>query len=384
MNADEIQLAIWCDDVVVRFPLLPPRQAWRLIFQSNLVRWHEALKGVTVHVPHGQIVGVIGKNGAGKSTLLRMLAGVYPTSSGHLVRLGDVSALFELGGMGGALITGEQYIKRWFRLNGVSRKNWSKLVDDIRDFSELGDRLSDRILTYSSGMAARLYFATATCVGNEIYLIDELLSVGDEHFQAKCWKRVRSRLKDGVSGVLATHDWAAIMRLCKNTYELESGRIVASGDSERIICDYLKLAKNFDVNRAARIMDNCPMEVVAESCNYWHFDVPVKVFDESEIGFSYSIEKLVIGQEWQVLILGEEVLIGDAPGEYLVKIEILDLPLPAGDYRLNLFLTGRKGGGSDHRITYDTRSWTTGNSIKLVVSGQYNQGLIIMPVQVKC
>lgn len=383
MRSDGVELAIRCDNVVVQFPLIPPGQAWRLLFRSKPVRRHEALKKVTVHVPTGQIVGVIGKNGAGKSTLLRTIAGVYPTAAGYLVRLGDVSSLFELGGMGGTLVTGEQYIKRWFRLSGVHRKDWPVLLADIRDFSELGDRLGDRILTYSSGMAARLYFSTATCVGNEIYLIDELLSVGDEHFQAKCWKRVRSRLKDGVSGVLATHDWAAVMRLCRDTYQLEAGRIVASGNSERIICDYLRLADNFDDNRIAKIADDCPPRSDAVSDSDWDFGAPVLVHEKNEVRFSYSIEKLIIGQDWQILILGEEVLVGYDPGEYLVKVHIENLPLPAGDYRLNLFLTGGSGENLDQRITCDARSWTTGNSIDLIVSGEHNPGLILMPVQVE-
>jgi lipopolysaccharide transport system ATP-binding protein len=200
---------ILCEEVRVRFPLVSPAGRWRLLLGIFANAWHEALSNVSVRVPHGKIVGVIGSNGAGKSTLLRTMAGVYPLSKGRVVRIGQVSALFELGGMGGLFITGKQYVLRWLRLNGVARLDCARLVEEIREFSELGARLDDRIYTYSAGMAARLYFSTVTSVGHDIYLIDEVLSVGDEHFQAKCWKRVRERLANGVSGVLVTHDWSA-------------------------------------------------------------------------------------------------------------------------------------------------------------------------------
>jgi ABC-type polysaccharide/polyol phosphate transport system ATPase subunit len=127
----------------VRFPLVSPAARWRLLLGMGIDAWHEALSKVSLSVPQGKIVGVIGRNGAGKSTLLRTLAGVYPLSGGRVVRLGPVSALFELGGMGGLLITGTHYVQRWFRLNGVPRGEWATLLDEIRVFSELGDRLDE-------------------------------------------------------------------------------------------------------------------------------------------------------------------------------------------------------------------------------------------------
>ena len=383
MKLGKDNLAIGCDNAAVRFPLIDPSQTWRLIFQPSRVRWFEALMDISIHVPRGKIIGVIGKNGAGKSTLLRTVAGVYPLSAGSLVKVGTVSTLFELGGMGGKSITGENYIRLWLRLNGVPKRKWDFLIEDVRAFSELGDRLKDKILTYSSGMAARLYFATATCVGNEIYLIDELLSVGDEHFQSKCWGRIRLRLKDGVSGILATHDWAAILRLCESTYELDAGRISSGGDSEKIIRNYLKLANDFDDNGISKISESCPTEVDARSGENWEFIVPIVVHKENTVRFSFSIEKLVTGKEWQIIILGEEVIVGHSVGRYLTKIRIEDLPLPRGVYRLNLFLTGRKGVNLDQRVTYDARSWTTGNSVELRVDGPSSQALILMPVHME-
>jgi len=372
------------NNVSVRFPLSPSASRWRLLFGGGIDNWHEALTNVSLSVPRGKIIGVIGRNGAGKSTLLRTLAGVYPLSAGRVIRLGPVSALFELGGMGGLLMTGQQYIKRWLRLNGVPRSNWVGLIEEIRGFSELGDRLDDRIYTYSAGMAARLYFSTATSIENEIYLIDEVLSVGDEHFQAKCWKRVRERLAKGVSGVLVTHDWSAIMRLCEFTCELEDGQIVAEGDSEAVICGYLKLSDQLDPNRLARFSDECPTAVSGISGENWDFEVPIIIAADSLVFFNYSIEKLILGEDWQILFIGSETLVASSPGDYSVKIQVPDLPLPSGQYRLNLFLSGTKPEDGGAKQGFDIRSWTSGNSIKLHIDGIKESGLVRLPFIAEC
>jgi lipopolysaccharide transport system ATP-binding protein len=368
-----------CKNASVRFPLSSSASRWRLLLGRGVDSWHEALTNVSLSVPRGKIIGVIGRNGAGKSTLLRTLAGVYPLSAGRVIRLGPISALFELGGMGGLLMTGQQYVKRWLRLNGVPRSNWVSLIDEIRDFSELGNRLDDRIYTYSAGMAARLYFSTATSIGNEIYLIDEVLSVGDEHFQAKCWKRVRARLAKGVSGILVTHDWSAIMRLCEYTCELEGGQIVAEGDSEEVVCGYLKLVDQLDPNRLARFSDECQTLVSGISGKNWAFDVPIVVTANCSVFFNYSIEKLILGEDWQILFIGSETLVATSQGTYAVKIQVPDLPLPSGQYRLNLFLRGAKPEDGGAKQNFDIRSWTSGNSIKLHIDGIKESGLVKLP-----
>lgn len=369
-----------CDDVSVRFPLLSPANRWQLFFGIGIETWHDALEDISLSVPCGKIIGVIGRNGAGKSTLLRTLAGIYSPFRGKVIRLGPVSALFELGGMGGVLITGRQYVLRWLRMNGVPSDEWDSLISEVKEFSELGDRFDDRIYTYSSGMASRLYFSTATSVGYEIYLIDEVLSVGDEHFQAKCWKRIRDRLAHGASGVLVTHDWSAILRLCERSCELRDGRIVSVGDSENIICGYLKLSDQLAYGDHAAFSDSCPTTVNASSGQRWDCDFPVEIYTEVPVFFNYSIEKLILGQDWQILFFGEETLVGTSSGKYNVRISISEFLLTAGSYRLNLFLNGARPAVGGAKPGYDIRSWTTGNSVKLVVDGPEKSGLVIMPM----
>ncbi len=379
MTSPESAWALYCEDAAVQFPLLPPGKRWKLLLGRRVRDWHPALDGVSLRVPRGKIVGVIGRNGAGKSTLLRTLAGVYPLARGRVVRLGPVSSLFELGGMGGWLITGRQYIRRWLRLNAVPKRQWAELIDEIQEFSELGDRLDDRIFTYSAGMAARLYFATATSVMNDIYLIDEVLSVGDEHFQAKCWKRVRDRMAHGVSGVLVTHDWSAVLRLCEHTCQLADGRVVAEGHSETIICDYLQLADQLDPAAHACFATDTPVASKAVSGAEWVFDAPVTLTDSGPVLFNYSVEKLVLGQDWQILFMGRETEVASEPGRHIARIRVPSMPLPAGTYRLNLFLSGPRPAGGGARPAFDIRSWTTGNSLLLTVEGAQTPGLVRLP-----
>ena len=371
--------ALVCKDASVRFPLVSPKHRWRLLFGDESGPWHEALRSIDLKVPRGKIVGVVGHNGAGKSTLLRALAGVLSLSSGRIVRLGPVTALFELGGMGSLLMTGKQYIRRWLRMNNVHSRDWPAFIDEVRAFSELGDRLDDRIYTYSAGMAARLYFSTATALKNDIYLIDEVLSVGDEHFQAKCWSRMRERLADGVSGVLVTHDWTAILRLCEVAYQLDAGQIVAQGDAEGLICGYLNLASQLGRKAEARFGSSLATSFHAESGSDWACEIPLVVGTDSPVFFSYSIEKLLLGHEWQILLMGTESLISKMPGDYSVRLTIPELPLPNGGYRLNLFLSGPKPIDGSQKPIYDVRSWAYGSSLALTVSGTKNAGLVCMP-----
>lgn len=368
--------ALKCSNLTVRFPISKNTSYWQLAF--NLVKnikWYIALKSINLEVPKGKIVGVIGRNGAGKSTLLRAIAGVYPLHKGSIARLGPVTALFELGGSGGFLLTGTQYIKRWLRLNGIPKKLWNVYIDEVRDFSELGDRLEDRIFTYSAGMAARLYFSTATSTKHDIYLIDEILSVGDEHFQAKCWSRVRKRLSDGVSGILVTHDWPAILRLCEQAHEIRQGKLLYSGNAEKVIFKYINTKALLAQKPLAFFSSELPNVFGGVTGKEFSCLIPIVIKKEIPVYFSYSIEKLILGKDWQIIMLTDDTFITSSKGEHQIKISIPKLPLPNGLYRLNLFLNGEKPHDGGMKEAFDVRSWLSGNSISLNVKGNKTRGI---------
>ena len=371
------------ENLTLRFPLTKPASRWRMLFGNNdWGDYHEALKNISFKVAKGTIIGIIGRNGAGKSSLLRALVGLYPLHKGKVLRFGHVGSLLELGGAGGIFITGRQYVIRWLRMNGVSKNEMSRIIKDVREFSELHNRLDDPIYTYSSGMAARLYFATATSIDHDIYLIDEILSVGDAHFNDKCWGRIRSRLKEGVSGVLVTHDWSAVIRICKQAIELKGGQVLSKGDSYKVVQDYLDIQSQLTLNSPVKFSKNLPSVLTANSSKEWSFTIPIENKGKKPVLFNFTIEKLVIAEDWQIIFFGKETLVASSAGNYVITINIAKLPLPPGEYHLNLFLNGQESNGIAG-TAYDTRGWTTGNSIRLIVDGESKAGLVLMPFKVK-
>ncbi|WP_431098449.1 ABC transporter ATP-binding protein [Polaromonas aquatica] len=374
-------LALKCVDVSKSYPVQKDLKAWRVLLGAP-VRGESirALDGISMEVPRGKILGVLGKNGAGKSTLLRVLGGVYEPTSGYVESYGQVAGLFELGGMGNPNLTGLEYATRYLRLTGAETHELGRLLEDILEFSELGDAFGQRIRTYSSGMRARLYFATATVLQHEIYLIDELLSVGDEHFQAKCWRRMRQRLLSGASGVLVTHDWAAILRLCEQTSLIDRGRFVFSGASDRAVVRYLDL-KPIDLSVAEFSPENTG-RYVARAGQDTEFVFQVNLLEDAPVDFSISIEVLRVGIGWEIVLLSDARAVGDVAGKYAVRVNVPQLPLVAGSYSVNVFLSSRKATPLEPSVAYDARTWTAGNGYSLVVEGSGSTAAVRLPFSV--
>jgi lipopolysaccharide transport system ATP-binding protein len=331
-----------------------------------------ALKDISLEVPRGKIIGILGKNGAGKSTLLRLLGGVYTPTKGRIEAHGQVVGLFELGGVGNPNLTGREYAERYLRIMGVSSSDLPTLMDDIKDFSELEDAFDHRVRTYSSGMGARLYFATATALQHEIYLIDELLSVGDEHFQAKCWQRMRKRLLGGASGVLVTHDWTAIVKLCEQACVIEGGRFSFMGTSDRAVVSYLKLPT--PQATIARFSDRNPQHYTISMNQEFSIPFWIELLDDVAVDFAVSIEILRIGIGWEIVLLSAPVPVSDKAGVHRVVLNIPQFLLVAGSYSLNVFLTNRADGQG-----LDVRSWTYGNGFDLIVEGEPDVVAVKLP-----
>lgn len=326
-----------------------------------------AVHDLSLEVPRGEVVGILGRNGAGKSTLLRLVGGIYSADHGSVTLAGDVAGLFELGGFGNSQLTGRAFAQRYLQLFGVPRRLWNELLTEIRDFSELGDYFDEKIHTYSAGMGARLYFATATAVPHDIYLIDEILSVGDEHFQAKSWARVKDRLARGASGLLVTHDWSAVIKLCRHSKVLDRGRIVMDGPSDEMVARYLDLPRP-PADRA-RLTSPPPERLNARSGEDYELVFRVQLLQPIVAEAAVSIEALQLGVGWEPVILTEFEHVADQVGTYEVRIAISALPLAPGDYSLNLFLATPVDPSTGARKALDTRGWTYGTALALHVEG---------------
>lgn len=200
----------------------------------------EALKNVSFAVHRGEAFGVIGRNGSGKSTLLKIVSGIIKPTSGYVSVNGRIAALIELGAGFHPEITGRENIYINGIMLGLSRKEIDQRFASIVDFSGIADFLDQPVKTYSSGMYVRLGFAVAVHVDPEILLIDEVLSVGDEEFSAKCVAKIQEMKYRGVTLLFVTHQLDQVRKLCDRALWLDRGEPKAIGDPMRVVDGYLQ------------------------------------------------------------------------------------------------------------------------------------------------
>lgn len=364
LNGAGARYSILCDRVMKRYHVFDEGRSWRVLFGPRADgKVVNALRGVSLSVQKGEILGVLGRNGSGKSTLLRVIGGVYAPSGGAIRLSGTVGSLFELGGLGNPFITGREYAERVLRFQGIATRELSGLLAEIRDFSELEDYFDRQIHTYSGGMAARLYFSTAMALPREVFLIDEVLSVGDAHFQAKSWRRVRERLSEGASGILATHDWSAVIKLCHRAVILETGVVTEHGRSDGIVSSYLAIPR--PDGSIARFVELQPVYEGVSGTDL-SIKLPIESKQSVVLEIAYSIELLRLGIGWEIILLSDFERVGKGVGQHHVVLRIPKLPLAPGDYSLNLFL---RASGPDGNRPADSRTWTTGTGLTLLVRG---------------
>jgi lipopolysaccharide transport system ATP-binding protein len=211
----------------------------RLFSRSvNPVVTVEALQNVNLTLEEGQRIGILGHNGAGKSTILKVLAGIYPPTSGRRIVEGRISSLFDIS-LGFELeASGWENIAYRGFLQGESPKSIEAKMQAIADFTELGDFLNMPVRHYSAGMMVRLAFAIATAIEPEILLVDEVLSVGDMAFQEKARKRMREMIDRAKLIVMVSHDLASLGRLCERGIWMDHGRVRLEGHMEDVIQAY--------------------------------------------------------------------------------------------------------------------------------------------------
>ncbi len=197
-----------------------------------------ANKSISFDLFEGETLGVIGVNGAGKSTILKIVAGVVEPTFGEVIRHGRVTALLELGTGFNLQISGYENIYLNGTLIGMNKKEIKEKIADIIDFSELGDYIHEPILSYSSGMSMRLAFSIAIFSEPKILIVDEALSVGDAHFQAKCTQALRDRKQDSMSIIYVSHDLNSLKLLCDRVLLLNHGEVVDEGNPEDVINQY--------------------------------------------------------------------------------------------------------------------------------------------------
>lgn len=241
---DEQKDAITLEDVGLRYRIYNERvSTLKEAFINYLNRRNDytdlwALRGVSLRVPTGEVIGIIGRNGSGKSTMLKIISGILRPTEGRCTVSGKVTAMIELGAGFSPELTGRENLYLNGALFGFSKAEMTKRYGRIVEFAELDGFMDTPIKNYSSGMYARLGFSIAMEVDPDILLVDEILAVGDEGFQRKCLKRFDEFRHRGMTIVIVSHDMGAIERMCDRAYLLDNGRIAAEGPPTATIDTY--------------------------------------------------------------------------------------------------------------------------------------------------
>ena len=197
-----------------------------------------ALRDVSLHVRDGESVALVGPNGAGKSTLLNLTTRLCYPDQGNVTVNGRVSAVLELGGGFHSDLTGEENLRLAASLQGLSRGRTAELRDNIVDFAGIGDFIREPVRTYSSGMLLRLAFSVAVHTDPDILLIDEVIAVGDQTFQAKCFERMQELRRSGKTMLCVSHSPQLLTQMCDRAVWLDHGQIIADGRIAEVLDAY--------------------------------------------------------------------------------------------------------------------------------------------------
>lgn len=245
MKKSENEYSIIVNDIYKRFKLVydkPFTLKERLIFWKNTkVGYHEVLKGIDLKIKQGETVALIGVNGSGKSTLLKLMTKIIYPTKGTITTNGKLTSLLELGAGFHQDFTGRENIYFNASIFGLTAKEIDARVQEIIDFSELGEFIEAPVRTYSSGMYMRLAFSVAINVDADILLIDEILAVGDQHFQDKCYAKLEELKRSGKTIVIVSHSLPSVKKLCDRAVWLYKGEIREDGKTAEVIDKYLEV-----------------------------------------------------------------------------------------------------------------------------------------------
>ena len=261
LSAAEIPNAIVLANVTKAFRKQTIRRG-HTTFKSELVRWlkgqkrqqaakTQVIQELTLAIPRGATVGVIGRNGSGKSTLLKLITGIYSPDQGEVQVHGRISALLDLGAGFHPDFSGRENILINAMMLGMSRSEAKARTPEIIDFSELGDFIDEPVRTYSSGMYMRLAFSVATHVDPEVLIVDEILAVGDEHFSRKSMAKMNEFKRAGKTILIVTHDLTTVERWCDLAAWVDGGRIRELGRPLEVVQQYRRAVELSEAQRSS-------------------------------------------------------------------------------------------------------------------------------------
>jgi len=362
-----------------------------------------AVRDVSLQIPKGSVYGLIGHNGSGKSTLLKMIGGIYRPTQGSIVTQGRVAALIELGAGFHPDMTGRENIALNGSILGLSRKEIAGVTDEIIDFSGLGDFVNDPVKHYSSGMYVRLGFAVAVHMKPDVLLVDEVLAVGDEEFQRKCFDHLYALRRSGRTIIVVSHGLGQLEGLCDEIAWLEHGVMQEHGPAVDTIAAYLRKVNADESARnpmvsAVRGEDDESVRAGDQTVRATRaevVDTEGNPISHAETGTTFvvrlgvSASQPTLGPNVRIALQHDSgalvsmvnnhrwgVDFGTIEGDHVVGMAILGNPLLPGRYRVHIDVF-------DYTGSRLLDSWN--DAVEFAVRsprGEIGQGLVELPVEI--
>lgn len=342
--------------------LLHPRSGTTEVF--------DALKDINFTVASGETLGIVGHNGSGKSTLLKCICGVLKPTTGEIRLRGSLAALLELGAGFQTELSGRDNIYLYGSMLGLSKRSVEAIFDEIVAFSEIEQFIDTQVKFYSSGMYVRLAFAVAVNVDPDILVVDEVLAVGDERFQAKCVDRIKRFQQEGRTILLVTHNADQVRALCDRAIALDRGEMIADGptrDSLRIFREHL-MSDAVEHDRS-HLLGTINIESVSTPSGSFevksgaglHFDVAVT----SQTAYSGNFVMELFTRNGLLVSRSDAQAspVNLLPGRNLIGVDLEQIPLLDGVYDLNVGVVDPGGHtviawserAASIQVTYDGR-----------------------------
>jgi lipopolysaccharide transport system ATP-binding protein len=386
------EIAIDVRDVVKDYPVYdsPVQRLLSLLRPAGDRAKHRfrALDGVSLQVPRGETVGIIGRNGAGKSTLLQVLCGTVRPTSGAVTIRGRFAALLELGAGFNPDFSGRDNVFLSASLLGLSRSEVEERMGRIVAFADIGEFLDRPVKTYSSGMYVRLAFAVAIHTDPDVLIIDEALSVGDIRFQMKCLAKIEEIRAQGATILFVSHSLEQIKRFCQTALWLEAGKVKLHGEAS-FVADRFRdhelgkdlVAQSAEECRQAPVPDSIPAHLGAIALS----TDTLAPFEPLTVDISYTVgDENVDGLLLGVAIKGmdglhifgpntylERVRIPTSRGSHRVRYHIPSMTLLTGSYRVDVGLFTDKG-----LVCLD---YLSGVNVFTVAAPYFSEGVVYIP-----
>ncbi len=335
----------------------------RLVTFGRLGRSHRedfwALKNITLTIPAGETIGLIGHNGSGKSTLLKVIGGILDPTNGSVQNRGRIAALLELGAGFHPDLTGRENVYLNASILGLSKEETDAKFDDILSFSGIGDFIDSQVKFYSSGMYVRLAFAVAVHTEPDVLLVDEVLAVGDEAFQRKCLDKIREFQEQGCTIILVTHSLGQVVELCTRAVLLNRGEVVVDGDPADAVAafrDILEERRLADLKPGVEAHGGVGFSSVTVTASDTADNGDVMPGSDLEIDLrvqsDLSMKDLIIavqansttGQDvWGTTTKRMGITLPDLVGEHTLRFTLRDTRFGPGKYFLNLSIIDPSG-----------------------------------------